>query len=106
MDRKERAQVQSHQPQDDVRLRAKISGRIIEFLRDGRSVTKIASQSTIDHANSDQWAVYTLMKIAKEADADLAYVDHGDEWRGHAELYGRWWRPMSKQVFMEIYQDA
>lgn len=65
-------------------------GFLAVFERDGHQVVKrfaVSSLARVSGANTeDAECSYQLLRAAKEADRDLAFVVYGENWREHIEF--------------------
>ena len=82
----------------------RVDGTNLVFGRDGQEVTKSGKLSGLfdkcvkDDRQRQSTLMYTIMRRAIEADRDIAYEKHGDDWPNHCtitmddmpEVFGAW----------------
>ena len=72
---------------------------LINFERNGHVVGKSvivnhSVSSWLTHSVQEEIG-YALQKAAREADRDLAFIEHGDDYRAHCEITSNFWGPLS-----------
>lgn len=86
-------------------------GWMLRFERDGVEVTKritvsgLARKCAKNKHQLNAEFVRMCQKAAREADRDLAFIKHRDEWRDHCEITSPFFGPMHMSELQKAFES-